>query len=236
MTDANVKRYVCVNCGNPVRELYKKYSNTVKPTNCDKCHRITDKYIEVEELIIIIDALLLVSSAFRHMIYNGKFKLYWKISLVILLLESFALCRQKRGDGTITALYEKGFYMSTLQNIGEYLLITALLLLIAVLLKIGELSLAGLAALAQTIFKVVAISNFSKFFLLPILVWGSNTTDFGRDLHYILVTCHHLCSLVMAFNVVGISNHFRWLSIFLVVCAFILKEYVRYLAAFQITF
>lgn len=40
----------------------------------DNCHQITDKYIEVEEFIIIIDALLLVSSAFRHMIYNGEFK------------------------------------------------------------------------------------------------------------------------------------------------------------------
>lgn len=40
----------------------------------DNCHQVTDKYIEVEEFIIIIDAFLLVSSAFRHMIYNGEFK------------------------------------------------------------------------------------------------------------------------------------------------------------------
>ncbi|XP_034481885.1 protein ARV1 isoform X1 [Drosophila innubila] len=234
MTDQNGKHYVCVSCGNPVRELYKKYSNTVKPTHCVKCNQITDKYIEVEEFIILIDALLLVSSAFRHMIYNGKFKLYWKISLVVLLLESFALCRQQRADGSNTALYERGFYMSALQNIGEYLLMTVLLLFITALLGFGQLSKVGFAPLALTILKVVAISNFSKFFLLPILVWGSNTTDFGRNLHYMLVTGHHLCSLVMAYNVVGIiSNHLRWLSILLVICAFIMKEYVRYFQAFQ---
>lgn len=110
-----------------------------------------------------------------------------------------------------------------------------LLLFAAVVLRIRQITLVGLPFLTQTILKVVAISNFSKFFLLPILVWGSNTTDFGRNLHYILVTCHHLCSLVMAFNVVGTqSPQSYWLSVFLVVCSFILKEYVRYLAAFQI--
>ncbi|TDG42087.1 hypothetical protein AWZ03_011489 [Drosophila navojoa] len=187
MTSENRKNYVCVSCGNPVRELIKKYSNTVKPTHCDKCNQITDKYIEVEEFIILIDALLLVSAAFRHMICNGNFKLYWKISLVVLLLESFALCRQKRGDESNTALHEKGFYMCTLQNIGEYLLITLLLLFITALLNMRQLVKIGLASVTLIILKVVAISNFSKFFLLPILVWRSNTTDFGRKLHYIKI-------------------------------------------------
>lgn len=109
-----------------------------------------------------------------------------------------------------------------------------LLIFITALLGFGQLIKVGLASLTLTILKVVAISNFSKFFLLPILVWGSNTTDFGRNLHYMLVTGHHLCSLAVAYNAVGIiSNHLRWLSILLVICAFITKEYVRHLAAFQ---
>nr|NP_001137995.1 ACAT-related protein required for viability 1, isoform C [Drosophila melanogaster]ACL83350.1 ACAT-related protein required for viability 1, isoform C [Drosophila melanogaster] len=68
------KRFVCVNCGHRVKELFKKYSNTMKTTQCDNCHQITDKYIEFEEFIILIDALLLDSCAFRHIIYNGDFK------------------------------------------------------------------------------------------------------------------------------------------------------------------
>ncbi|XP_033158089.1 protein ARV 2 isoform X2 [Drosophila mauritiana] len=112
------KRFVCVNCGHRVKELFKKYSNTMKTTQCDKCHQITDKYIEFEEFIILIDALLLDSCAFRHIIYNGDFKLYWKVSLVVLLLESFALCRQKLPDPPNASLHvhEKGFYTYTLQN------------------------------------------------------------------------------------------------------------------------
>ncbi|EDV97248.1 protein ARV1 [Drosophila grimshawi] len=235
MTSESGKQYVCVNCGSPARELIKKYSNTIKPTNCCKCNQLIDKYIEVEEFIILIDALLLDSAAFRHMIFNGNFKLYWKISLVVLLLESFALCRQKRGDGSNTALYEKGFYMCTLQSIGEYLLITLLLLFISALLNLRQMNKVGHEAVTLIILKVVAISNFSKFFLLPILVWRSNTTDFGQKLHYMLVTGHHLCSLIMAYSVVGISNrNLRCLTAILVIFAFAIKEYVRYLASFKI--
>ncbi|XP_017840440.2 protein ARV 2 [Drosophila busckii] len=227
------KKYVCVNCGHPVRDLIKKFSNTEKPTNCDKCHQVTDKYIEMEEFIIIIDALLLDSCAFRHMIYNGNFKLYWKITLVVLLLESFALCRQNRADGSNMALYERGFYMSTLQNIGEYLFIALLLFVITIMLGIRKLNQGIANSITTTILKVVAISNFSKFFLLPILVWRSNTTEFGQSLHYMLVTGHHLCSLVTAYNAINVTKQFRELTVILIICAFAVKEYIRYIAAFQ---
>ncbi|XP_033242502.1 protein ARV 2 isoform X2 [Drosophila miranda] len=172
------KNSVCVNCGHRVRELYKKYSNTLKTTNCEKCHQVTDKYIEFEEFIILIDALLLDSSAFRHIIYNGDFKLYWKVSLVVLLLESFAICRQKLSDPANDALnvHEKGFYTYTLHHI-----------------------------------------------------------VFGRSIHYALVMSHHICSLVLAYEAVGfIKSRLRWLAITLVVLAFVLKEYIRHYAAFQL--
>lgn len=34
------------------------------------------------------------------------------------MLESFALCRQTRGDGSITALMDEGFFTSLIQNVG----------------------------------------------------------------------------------------------------------------------
>lgn len=103
------------------------------------------------------------------------------------------------------------------------------------ILRTRQKILDGIPSLAFNILKAVVITNISKFFLLPILVWGSNTTDFGRNLHYLLVTCHHLCFLVKAFNFVQGTQLYR-LSILLVVCAFIVKEYVRYIDAFQIVF
>ncbi|XP_068142019.1 protein ARV1 isoform X1 [Drosophila tropicalis] len=230
-----IKPFVCINCGHRVRELYKKYSNTLKTTHCDKCHQITDKYIEFEEFIILIDALLLDSCAFRHIIYNGNFKIHWKVFFVVLLLESFALCRYKHDSGRIASshLHERGFYMCTIQNIGEYLLISLMLLLITAFLELKQMLKFGLLNFTSIILKVVAISNLSKFFLLPILVWRNNTTDFGRNLHYMLVTSHHLCSLVLAYEATRAKN-LRWISTIFVISAFALKEYFRYFTALQI--
>ncbi|KAH8295826.1 hypothetical protein KR018_010638 [Drosophila ironensis] len=229
------RRFVCVNCGHRVKELFKKYSNTLKTSHCEKCHKTADKYIEFEEFIILIDALLLDSCAFRHIIYNGDFKLYWKISLVVLLLESFALCRQKITDPPTTALHvhEKGFYAYTLQNIGDYLLMAALLLIITATLSISWVKKMGFRSYTLTIFKVVLISNLSKFFLLPILIWRNNTTIFGRSLHHLLVMSHHFFALIIAYEAIVVTRKgLRWVAITLVVLAFVLKEYTRQFNAF----
>ncbi|XP_016959505.1 protein ARV1 [Drosophila biarmipes] len=220
------RRFVCVNCGHGVKELVKKYSNTLKTTQCDKCQQTTDKYIEFEEFIILIDALLLDSCAFRHIIYNGDFKLYWKVSLVVLLLESFALCRQKLPDPPNASLHvhERGFYTYTLQNMGDYLFMTLLLLIITATLSMEWIKQTGLRRFPLTVFKVVLISNLSKFFLLPILVWRNNTTDYGRRLHHVLVMGHHVCSLVLAYEAVGATRkNPRWWALTLVVLAFAFK-------------
>ncbi|KAH8343715.1 hypothetical protein KR059_005266, partial [Drosophila kikkawai] len=202
--------------------LFKKYSNTLKTTHCEKCHQITNKFIKFEEFIILIDALLLDSFAFRHIINNGEFKIYWKVSLVVLLLESFALCRQNLTDPSQADLHihEKGFYTYTLQNIGDYLLMTLLLLLITATLCIEWMKRMGVRNFTLIIFKVVLISNVSKFFLLPILVWRSNTTVFGRSWHHLLVMGHHLCLLLLAYEAVGATRKvFRWWAYTLLACS-----------------
>ncbi|KAH8373521.1 hypothetical protein KR009_012401 [Drosophila setifemur] len=227
--------FVCINCGNRVKELFKKYSNILKTTHCGKCLQIADKYIEFEEFIILIDALLLDSCAFRHIIYNGDFKLYWKVSLVVLFLESFALCRQKvtNPKNAVLHVHEKGFYTYTLQNIGDYLLMTILLLIITTAVGINWMKKTGLRSFALTIFKVVLISNLSKFFLLPILVWRNNTTVYGRRLHHILVMGHHFFSLVLAYEAIGATRTgLRWFAMTLVVLAFVLKEYTKQFSTF----
>lgn len=67
--------YVCINCGNDVDELYKKYSSSVlKISNCNKCNKVADKYIEFETLIIVIDLILLSRPAYRHILYNTECK------------------------------------------------------------------------------------------------------------------------------------------------------------------
>lgn len=106
--------FICIHCGNHVRELYKKYSSSViKMRNCEHCHEIADKYIEFEPIIIAIDLVLLSRPAYRHVLYNTSFRIHWKLNLVILLLDAYIVWSSKSHlfsslDGNFTK--EKLFY------------------------------------------------------------------------------------------------------------------------------
>jgi DNA-directed RNA polymerase subunit RPC12/RpoP len=116
--------YRCVNCGNPMRELFKTYSPTIqKLVECDQCNKIADELIEFENLVIIIDLILLSTEAQRHVLYNTNCKNLYKILMIITLLESYFLWneiidnRHNFLHGNDPLYLEKGFYLSTLQII-----------------------------------------------------------------------------------------------------------------------
>lgn len=110
---------------------------------------------------------------------------------------------------------------------------TLLLLIITATLSFNWVKKIGLRHFILTIFKVVLISNLSKFFLLPILIWRNNTTVFGRSLHHVLVMGHHFFSLILAYESIVVRRKtLRWLGIILVILAFVLKEYLRQYTAF----
>ncbi|XP_065361276.1 protein ARV1 [Calliphora vicina] len=221
--------YVCINCGQKVKELYKKYSNTFKTVNCEKCHNVADKYIEFETVIILVDSMLLSQQAYRHALFNRDFKLFWKLSLMLLLLESFTLWREKRehtnDDLTQSILVnEHGFYLCCAQNICDYLLTTFLLLLASMALRKNMVLNMGLKSFGFVLLKANVLANFSKFFLLPIMLWRENTTDFGAAIHRTLVTGHHLCSLIFVYVVV---TRLRVLQAALIVLpVYIIKEFI----------
>lgn len=90
------KCLICINCGNQVSGLYKKYSSSViKMRNCEHCHEIADKYIEFEPIIIAIDLVLLSRPAYRHVLFNASFTIHWKLNLVILLLDAYIVWLSK---------------------------------------------------------------------------------------------------------------------------------------------
>ncbi|CAG9772602.1 unnamed protein product [Ceutorhynchus assimilis] len=90
MLKEDKSEYYCINCGEKTKSLFKKYSETVlKLTNCDNCNEIADKYLEYDIVIIIIDLILLNTMAYRHILLNTKFKHFWKLSVILILLESY---------------------------------------------------------------------------------------------------------------------------------------------------
>ncbi|GLV31938.1 ACAT-related protein required for viability 1 [Carabus blaptoides fortunei] len=83
--------YVCINCGLKVSELYKTYSPTVlKLSTCENCGEISDKYIEYDPVIIMIDLVLLQKQAYRHFLFNTEFKNHLKLAILVQLMEAYA--------------------------------------------------------------------------------------------------------------------------------------------------
>lgn len=82
--------YKCVNCGEPAFALYKIYSPAVlKLTKCEMCKKIVDKYIEYDPVIVMIDLVLISKEALRHVLYNIEFKSFWKLLIILMMLETY---------------------------------------------------------------------------------------------------------------------------------------------------
>ncbi|XP_063380178.1 protein ARV1 [Cydia fagiglandana] len=91
---AENKPYKCVNCGEASAALYKTYGPSVlKLTKCDKCNGIVDKYIEYDPVIVMIDLVLVSKEAQRHVLYNTEFKAYWKLFIILIMIETYGLWR-----------------------------------------------------------------------------------------------------------------------------------------------
>ncbi|XP_037907061.1 protein ARV1 [Hermetia illucens] len=227
------KLFVCINCGAKVKELYKTYSSSViKIIKCDECHEVADKYIEFEPIIILVDLVLLSQSAYRHVLYNTDFKLHWKLSLVLLLLESFALWRQKLSNFSDIGnkedfLEERGFYICCLENIIDNFMIFVILQIISIFLRGTEKKKNNRWDWSNEILlcKTITIANLGKFLLLPIMIWKDNTTEFGLSIHYLLVMGYFLLSFIHVYSVV--TNMSKFKAFFVIIFTFMVKHYIN---------
>ncbi|XP_068627931.1 protein ARV1 isoform X2 [Battus philenor] len=90
---AENKEYRCVHCGEPSGALFRTYGPSVlKLTKCS-CKNIVDKYIEYDPVIVMIDLVLMSREAQRHILYNTDFKAYWKLFIILTMLETYAVWR-----------------------------------------------------------------------------------------------------------------------------------------------
>ncbi|KAG7892982.1 hypothetical protein KL936_001156 [Ogataea polymorpha] len=62
---------ICVECSTPIQTLYEKYKGDhIRLTICSNCHKVADRYIEFDKVLLFIDLMLLKPQAYRHTIYN----------------------------------------------------------------------------------------------------------------------------------------------------------------------
>ncbi|XP_066595344.1 protein ARV1 [Prorops nasuta] len=84
--------YICINCEAESEELYRRYCpNVLKILKCGKCGQLVDKYIEYDPVIVLVDLILVKKCAYRHILYNSGFKSYFKLTVILWLVESFTI-------------------------------------------------------------------------------------------------------------------------------------------------
>ncbi|KAM3860904.1 protein ARV1 [Diretmus argenteus] len=80
----------CIECNEEATELHRDYSNGIlKITICESCQKPVDKYIEYDPVIILIDAILCKTQAFRHILFNTSLNIHWKLCVFCLLCEAY---------------------------------------------------------------------------------------------------------------------------------------------------
>ncbi|KAL7270994.1 hypothetical protein RUND412_006281 [Rhizina undulata] len=70
--------YICIECSYPVQSLYTAYSTAddrslgrgVRLTQCPRCKRFADKYVEHDFVVLFIDLVLIKPQVYRHLLFN----------------------------------------------------------------------------------------------------------------------------------------------------------------------
>ncbi|PLB34181.1 sterol homeostasis protein ARV1 [Aspergillus candidus] len=69
---------ICIECSYPVSHLYSTYSRAddrslgkgVRLTQCPRCQRFADKYVEYDFVVLFIDLVLIKPQVYRHLLFN----------------------------------------------------------------------------------------------------------------------------------------------------------------------
>ncbi|KAI5249999.1 ARV1-like protein [Aureobasidium subglaciale] len=69
---------ICIECRYPVSSLYTTYSKAddrtlgkgVRLTQCPRCKRFADKYVEHDFVVLFIDLVLIKPQVYRHLLFN----------------------------------------------------------------------------------------------------------------------------------------------------------------------
>uniref|UniRef100_A0AAR5QH63 Protein ARV n=1 Tax=Dendroctonus ponderosae TaxID=77166 RepID=A0AAR5QH63_DENPD len=207
-------KYYCTNCGGKVEGLFKKYSETVlKLTECKCCNEIADKYVEYDIVIIIIDLILLNTKAYRHILLNTDFKHFWKLSVVLILLESYCIWALSCGVNTPCKPINKTepklhdfdmntedlkFYVICLNTTLSYLCFVAVMYFLTVLYNKYLASRPYTPSQLALIVKTATLSSTGIFLQLPSIIWDMSL--FSYHLHFITLYTW-LCQL-LAYKVI----------------------------------
>ncbi|CAH8497285.1 unnamed protein product [Schistosoma guineensis] len=99
--------YHCIYCNSRVAALYTQYAEEIiKMEHCPRCGNVSDKYIEYDLFLVIIDLLIGRLEAYRHVIHNVSIPSLLKILSMSILLNAFVswLSEQPKTENNLANL------------------------------------------------------------------------------------------------------------------------------------
>ncbi|KAF4092083.1 hypothetical protein AMELA_G00016850 [Ameiurus melas] len=167
--------FKCIECNEEACELYRDYRNgIVKITICRSCAKPVDKYIEYDPVIILIDAILCKIQAFRHILFNTRINIHWKLCVFCLLCEAYLRWSRLQssevtGDPADIIRYAKewdfyGMFALASLELGVYCAGV-----LAVLWCVRKLD--GVSVDTSDLLKALLLSCYGKVLLIPAVIW-----------------------------------------------------------------
>ncbi|RZC40459.1 ARV1, partial [Asbolus verrucosus] len=87
----------------------------------ESCHNVADKYVEYDIVIIIIDLVLLQKVAYRHILFNVDFKNFWKLSIILLLMEAYSELMRNSPEQYIKTVEEEKPFLNEFNEMADFL-------------------------------------------------------------------------------------------------------------------
>ncbi|XP_010779698.1 protein ARV1 [Notothenia coriiceps] len=212
----------CVECNEKSPELHRDYSNGIlKITICESCQKPVDKYIEYDPVIILIDAILCKTQAFRHILFNTSLNIQWKLCVFCLLCEAYLRWSLLHGteqssDPADIIRYTKEWEFYGMFGLAA-LELSAFCVAVLLFLMVVVGGLQGATLDLRLLLRALLLSCYGKVLLIPAVIWEHDHSPLCLGLIKMFV----LTSNSQAIRV--ILNSSRRLSL-LAVCVGLLSE------------
>ncbi|KAG9347520.1 hypothetical protein JZ751_005088 [Albula glossodonta] len=196
--------YKCVECNSNANELHRDYSNGIlKITICDSCQRPVDKYIEYDPVIILIDAILCKTQAYRHIIFNTKTNIHGKLCVFCLLCEAYLRWSQLQGseqssDPADIIRYTKEWDFYGMFGLAALELSVFLSGVLAFLWLVRGFLRSSLQL--PLLLKALLLSSYGKLLLIPAVIWEHDYSPLCFSLIKLFVLTSNSQAIRVIFN------------------------------------
>ncbi|XP_028623584.1 protein ARV1 [Grammomys surdaster] len=197
--------YRCIECNREARELYRDYNHGVlKITICKSCQKPVDKYIEYDPVIILINAILCKTQAYRHILFNTKINIHGKLCMFCLLCEAYLRWWQLQDsnqspapDDVIRYAKEWDFYrMFVIASFEQAAFFTGMF----AFLWVQQPMTAKRAPDFVLLLKALLLSSYGKLLLIPAVIWEHDYTPLCLRLIKVFVLTSNFQAIRVTLN------------------------------------